>query len=248
MRILSMLLIPLCGTVAGSTVVFFVKNSLNCRVKKLLNGFAAGVMLAASVWSLLIPAIEIQGADSSAAWLPVTAGFLAGIFLLMLLSRAVLRLNCFKKFDSGFAKTAMLIFAVTIHNFPEGMAAGVTFAGSDFISVGQAVALSLGLAVQNFPEGAIVSLPLRNAGFSKLKSFALGFLSGVVEPIGALLTVFLAAQLTALLPFLLSFAAGAMIYVVVDELIPDSGNGDSTLTTAGTAAGFVLMMILDVAL
>jgi len=248
MRILSMLLIPLLGTAAGSAVVFFVKNSLDGSVQKILNGFAAGIMLAASVWSLLIPAIEIQGADSPLAWVSVTVGFLGGVFFLMLMSKAVQRFHFTEKFGKGFAKTALLIFAVTIHNFPEGMAAGVTFAGADYITEGQALALSVGLAVQNFPEGAIVSLPLKNVGLTKFKSFLFGVLSGVVEPVGALLTVFLASQLNSLLPFLLAFAAGAMVFVVVDELIPDRREEEANLVTSSAAVGFALMMILDIAL
>lgn len=248
MRIISMLVIPFLGTVLGSALVFFVKERINTSFEKIMNGIAAGIMLAASVWSLLIPAIEMQNNGSVFSSFSVAAGFLSGIIILMLLGKTVLKLPSVQKLGKNFAKTALLIFAVTIHNLPEGMASGVTFAGSDFITQGGAAALSVGLAIQNFPEGAIVSLPLKNAGVSKLKSFFCGVLSGIVEPLGALITVYVALKITAVLPLLFSFAAGAMFYVVVDELIPCSDGNETTTVTVSTALGFVLMMILDIAL
>ena len=251
------LLLPLLGTSLGAAMVFFLKGDIPPRVEKLLLGFASGVMIAASVWSLLIPAIEQSRGGAVPAWLPAAVGFLLGIVLLLALDSLVPHLHRHSDKPEGVrarvSRTAMLVFAVTLHNLPEGMAVGVAYAGaasgSAGVSMTGAFALALGIAIQNFPEGAIVSLPMRGEGASRGKAFLYGVLSGLVEPVGAALTIALARQLTPVLPYLLSFAAGAMIYVVIEELIPESQAGEhSNLGTVGATAGFVLMMVLDVAL
>ena len=238
-------------------MVFFMREKMNPRLEKMLLGFAAGVMIAASVWSLLIPAIELSEEQNVTGWVPAAAGFLLGIAFLLLLDSVIPHLH--KNSDepegmkSGLAKTTMLLFAVTLHNLPEGMAVGVTLAGALMgnagITMAGAFVLSLGIAIQNFPEGAIISMPLRGEGMSRRRAFMSGALSGIVEPIGAIITILLAEMATKVLPYLLAFAAGAMIYVVVEELIPESQNGEhSNIGTVGASLGFVLMMILDVAL
>lgn len=251
------ILIPLLGTALGAACVFFMKNTLNEIVQRLLTGFAAGVMVAASVWSLLIPAIEESSDMGVWAFVPAAVGFLIGIAFLLILDRAVPHLHLGAQSaegpKSGFKKTTMMLLAVTIHNLPEGMAVGVVYAGliagDASISAAGALALSIGIAVQNFPEGAVISMPLKAEGVKKPKAFLYGVLSGVVEPVGALLTVLAAGVILPALPYLLSFAAGAMIYVVVEELIPEASEGKhSNLGTVAFAAGFVVMMILDVAL
>ena len=251
------LLLPLLGTSLGAAMVFFLKGDIPPRVEKLLLGFASGVMIAASVWSLLIPAIEQSRGGAVPAWLPAAVGFLLGIVLLLALDSLVPHLHRHSDKPEGVrarvSRTAMLVFAVTLHNLPEGMAVGVAYAGaasgSAGVSMTGAFALALGIAIQNFPEGAIVSLPMRGEGASRGKAFLYGVLSGLVEPVGAALTIALARQLTPVLAYLLSVAAGAMIYVVIEELIPESQAGEhSNLGTVGAAAGFVLMMVLDVAL
>ena len=238
-------------------MVFFMKNKINSKIEKLLLGFASGVMISASVWSLLIPALEMAKTQGKIEWLPATVGFLLGIVFLLVLDSLIphLHLNSDKPegIKAKLKKTTMMVFAVTLHNIPEGMAVGVTFAGAlignSGITMAGAFALALGIAIQNFPEGAIISMPLKSEGMSKPKAFLCGALSGIVEPIGAIITIFLTSSVEAVLPYLLSFAAGAMIYVVVEELIPEAQEGEhSNIGTIGVAIGFVIMMILDVAL
>ena len=238
-------------------MVFFMKNKMNSKIEKLLLGFASGVMISASVWSLLIPALEMAKTQGKIEWLPATAGFILGIVFLLVLDSLIphLHLNSDKPegIKAKLKKTTMMVFAVTLHNIPEGMAVGVTFAGAlignSGITMAGAFALALGIAIQNFPEGAIISMPLKSEGMSKPKAFLCGALSGIVEPIGAIITIFLTSSVEAVLPYLLSFAAGAMIYVVVEELIPEAQEGEhSNIGTIGVAIGFVIMMILDVAL
>lgn len=250
------LLIPLIGTTIGSGLVFFTKKDLNPHFHKLLLGFAAGVMIAASVWSLLIPALELSE-NVTIQWLPAAVGFLAGMAFLLFLDHVIPHLHMDKAEPEGkpshLKKTTMLVLAVTLHNFPEGMAVGVVFAGmlagNGAVSMASAAALSLGIALQNLPEGAIISLPLRSQGVGSGKAFLYGAMSGVVEPIGALLTILLTPYVSGFLPYMLAFAAGAMIYVVAEELIPEAQTGDhSDVGTIGVALGFVLMMILDVSL
>lgn len=258
MKEYTILLIPFLGTTLGVAMVFFMKKELNSRLEKLLLGFASGVMIAASVWSLLIPAIEMaEEQGGRAPWLPASAGFLLGMGFLLLLDTLVPHLHIDSEKPEGvktnLKKTTMLVLAVTLHNLPEGMAVGVIFAAAMMentgITIAGATALAVGIAIQNFPEGAIISMPLRSVGFSRKKAFFYGVLSGVVEPIGSVVTILLAAHVKLILPYLLAFAAGAMIYVVVEELIPESQSGDHTnASTVGVAIGFTLMMVLDVAL
>ena len=256
-KIIIGLLIPFLGTALGAAMVFFMKNSMNKKIEKTLLGFASGVMIAASVWSLLIPSIDMATEQGKVAWLPAAVGFLLGILFLLVLDSVIphLHLNSDKPegIKSKLKKTTMMVFAVTLHNIPEGMAVGVAFAGAMIgntgITIAGALALAIGIAIQNFPEGAIISMPLKSEGMSKGKAFMLGVLSGVVEPMGALITILLTNLVVPVLPYLLSFAAGAMIYVVVEELIPEAQDGEhSNLATIGVAIGFVIMMILDVAL
>ncbi len=249
------LLIPLIGTMLGSAFVFFMKKDMSARLQKSLLGFASGVMVAASVWSLLIPAMEMDTDSGRWAVMPAAAGFLLGIGFLLLVDELTPHLHIGTDKPEGMrahlSRTAMLALAVTIHNLPEGMAVGVVFAGADSgmtnISAAGAIAVSLGIAIQNVPEGAIISMPMRAAGNSRWRSFLIGSLSGAVEPIGALAVLLLASVLMPALPYLLAFAAGAMFYVVVEELIPEASSGQhSNLSTIGFAVGFVLMMVLDV--
>ena len=251
------ILIPLIGTTAGSALVFFLRGEMRPWVQKLLLGFASGVMIAASVWSLLIPAIDMAEEQGSAAWVPAAIGFLLGVGFLLLLDSVVphQHLDCDRPegCPSGLGKSAMLTLAVTLHNLPEGMAVGVVFAGAlsgeAAVSAAAAFALAAGIALQNVPEGAVISMPLVGQGMGRGRAFLAGLLSGVVEPVGALLTILLTGLITPALPYILSFAAGAMIYVVVEELIPEAQAGEhSNIGTIGAALGFVLMMILDVAL
>lgn len=257
MEKLIVLLIPFIGTSLGAAAVFLMKNKVSPRIEKTLLGFASGVMIAASIWSLLIPSMEMAEEQGKIAWLPALIGFFAGVLFLLAIDSIVphLHLNADKPegVKSRFSKISMMLFAVTIHNIPEGMAVGVAYAGAasgnSGMTVAGAFALSIGIAIQNFPEGAIISLPLKGEGISKGKAFLLGILSGVVEPIGGLITILLASRIVALLPYMLSFAAGAMFYVVVEELIPEAHSGDhSNLGTIGASLGFALMMVLDVAL
>ena len=249
------LLIPLLGTIAGSAFVFFMKDQMPERVQKSLLGFASGVMVAASVWSLLIPAMEMEEAEGTWAVVPAAVGFLLGMGFLLLIDELTPHLHLGTSQPEGprskLSRTAMLALAVTIHNLPEGMAVGMVLAGAgqgvETISMASAVAVSLGIAIQNIPEGAIISMPMCAEGNSKWRSFMIGSLSGAVEPIGGLAVILLASMLTTLLPYMLAFAAGAMFYVVVEELIPEASEGQhSNLSTIGFAIGFVLMMILDV--
>ena len=258
MNILIGILIPLLGTTLGAACVFIMKKEMSKLVNKALLGFASGVMIAASVWSLIIPAIDMSNKMGKFAFAPAAIGVLIGIFFMLILDRIIPHLHLDNDKPEGLKneklkKTTMLVLAVVLHNIPEGMAVGIVFAGAmntgSTITIAGAFALSIGIAIQNFPEGAIISMPLRSEGTSKGKSFFYGFLSGVVEPIGAILTILFSAALTPVMPYFLSFAAGAMIYVVVEELIPESSIGDhSDIGTIGFAIGFVIMMILDVAL
>ena len=250
------LMIPLAGTTAGAGCVFFLKNAIRPIVQKALLGFASGVMIAASVWSLLIPAMEMSHEMGRLAFLPAAVGLLLGIFFLLALDQLIPHLHLDSNKPEGpkksLKKSTMLVLAVTLHNIPEGMAVGVTLAGllaeNGEITLAGALALSLGIAIQNFPEGAIISLPLREAA-GRRKAFLYGLLSGIVEPIGGAVMLLLSGFLGPALPYLLAFAAGAMIYVVVEELIPESAQGEhSNIGTIGFAVGFVCMMILDVAL
>ncbi|MBQ8050667.1 MAG: ZIP family metal transporter [Bacteroidaceae bacterium] len=249
------LLIPLLGTMLGAAFVFFMKDEMSPRLQKTLLGFASGVMVAASVWSLLIPAIDMGAGSGRWAVLPACVGFLLGIGFLLLIDELTPHLHIDTDTPEGprsrLSRTAMLALAVTIHNLPEGMAVGVVFAGAEQgmagISLASAVAVSLGIAIQNVPEGAIISMPMRAAGNSRWRSFLIGSLSGAVEPVGGLAVVVLASLMVPALPYLLAFAAGAMFYVVVEELIPEASEGKhSNLSTIGFALGFVLMMVLDV--
>ena len=251
------LLIPLVGTTLGAAMVFFLKNEINPKIQKLLLGFASGVMIAASIWSLIIPAIEMEEERGEIAWLPASIGFLLGIVFLLVLDSMIPHLHLDKTkpegLKSSFKKSTMLVLAVTLHNIPEGMAVGVVFAslmvGNSGIALTGAIALAIGIAIQNFPEGAIISMPLKSEGISKRRSFLYGALSGIVEPIAAILTILLTSIVLPILPYVLAFAAGAMIYVVVEELIPESQMGEhSNIGTIGVGIGFVIMMILDVAL
>ncbi len=249
------LLIPLLGTMIGAAFVFLMKDEMSPRVQKSLLGFASGVMVAASVWSLLIPAMEMEADEGKWAVLPAAIGFLLGIGFLLLLDELTPHLHIGTEKPEGphsrLSRTAMLALAVTIHNLPEGMAVGVVFAGAEGgiggLSLASALAVSIGIAIQNIPEGAIISMPMRAEGNSRWRSFIIGSLSGAVEPIGALAVVLLASLMTPALPYCLAFAAGAMFYVVVEELIPEASEGEhSNLSTIGFAFGFVLMMVLDV--
>lgn len=251
------ILIPFVGTALGAACVFFLKNQIPALVQKGLLGFASGVMVAASVWSLLIPAIEMSEDMGRMAFVPWAVGIAVGMAFLLLMDRLVPHLHLGAEKSEGLPahlkKTTMLVLAVTLHNIPEGMAVGVAFAGylsgEGTITLAGAAALAMGIAIQNFPEGAVISLPLRSEGQSRLKAFVCGTLSGIVEPIGAVITIAFAGILTPILPYILSFAAGAMLYVVVEELIPEASEGShSNIGTLGFGVGFVVMMILDVAL
>ncbi|MBQ6420910.1 MAG: ZIP family metal transporter [Clostridia bacterium] len=251
------LLIPFIGTAAGAACVFFLRKDLKLSVQRALTGFAAGVMVAASIWSLIVPAIEQSEKLDKLAFLPAFIGFWCGILFLLLLDHIIPHLH--RSIDqaegpkSRLNRTAMMVLAVTLHNIPEGMAVGVVYAGlvsgSSNITAGGALALALGIAIQNFPEGAIISMPLYAEGKSKPKSFLLGVLSGAVEPVFGALTVLIAGLVVPAMPYLLSFAAGAMLYVVVEELIPEMSAGEhSNIGVIAFALGFSVMMALDVAL
>lgn len=249
--------IPFLGTALGAACVFFMKKALSDRVQRALTGFAAGVMVAASVWSLLIPAMEQSAGMGKWAFVPAAVGFWIGILFLLLLDHIIPHLHQNSTQAEGpksqLERTTMMVLAVTLHNIPEGMAVGVVYAGyrsgSAQITAAGALALSLGIAIQNFPEGAIISMPLRAEGMSKGRAFLGGVLSGIVEPIGAVVTILAAGLIVPALPYLLSFAAGAMLYVVVEELIPEMSEGvHSDIGTVFFAVGFSVMMVLDVAL
>lgn len=255
--IIATLLIPFAGTLIGSAFVFFMKKEMPVLLQKALLGFASGVMVAASVWSLLIPSMEMSAGEGICTVLPAAIGFIAGMGFLLAVDYLTPHLHIGDESPEGLkariSKTAMLALAVTIHNIPEGMAVGVVIAGSlqDGIGIAPAAAMAtaIGIAIQNIPEGAIISMPMRAAGNSRRKSFLIGGLSGIVEPIGAVLVILLASLMTPILPYFLAFAAGAMLYVVVEELIPEASVGQhSNISTIGFAFGFVLMMVLDVVL
>ncbi|MBP5631721.1 MAG: ZIP family metal transporter [Clostridia bacterium] len=257
LKVIEGIAIPFIGTALGAACVFFMKKQLGRMVQRALTGFAGGVMVAASIWSLLIPAMEQSAEKGRWAFLPAFIGFWLGILFLLLLDRIIPHLHMNARKAEGpkskAKKTTMMVLAVTLHNIPEGMAVGVVFAGlisgSAQITAGGALALSLGIAIQNFPEGAIISMPLHAEGKTKSRAFALGALSGAVEPAGAALTVLFAGMFVPAMPYLLSFAAGAMIYVVVEELIPEMSEGEhSNIGVVMFALGFTLMMALDVAL
>lgn len=251
------LILPFAGTTLGAACVFLMKRRMNPMLEKLLMGFAAGVMTAASVWSLLIPSMEMTECNGYTKVVPAAIGFLAGVALLLILDVIVPHQHIDGLASEGpkskLSRTTKLVFAVTLHNIPEGMAIGVLLAAAlehnTYIPMSGALALSIGIAIQNFPEGAIVSMPLRTANNSRFKSFLIGSLSGIVEPIAAIITILLSSIVIPALPYLLAFAAGAMIYVVVEELIPETQQGrHSNMGTIGFSAGFALMMILDVVL
>ena len=250
------ILIPFAGTTLGSACVFFMKKTLHEGVQRALTGFAAGVMVAASIWSLLIPAMEQSEGLGRLAFIPATVGFWLGIGFLLLLDMAVPHLHQGADMPegphSGFSRTTMLVLAVTLHNVPEGLAVGLAFGlagNSSAMPLSGALALSLGMALQNFPEGAAISLPLKKEGLSNTRSFVYGALSGIVEPIAGVLGVLAAGTITGVMPWLLAFAAGAMIYVVVEELIPEASLGEHSHTgTLSVMLGFLVMMVLDVAL
>ena len=251
------LIIPFFGTLLGSAMVFFMRDTINEKVEKALLGFAAGVMVAASVWSLLIPSLDMTAEHGGIGWLPATVGLMLGVIFLLVLDMVIPHLHLNSDEPEGphtkIKKTTMMVLAVTLHNIPEGMAVGVTLAAAmangSGITMAAAIALSVGIAIQNFPEGAIVSMPLKSEGKSKSKAFLLGTLSGIVEPVAGFITILLTSLVVPVLPYLLSFAAGAMLYVVVEELIPESQIGKhSNIGTLGFAVGFALMMVLDVAL
>lgn len=256
-QILVGILLPFLGTCLGAALAFFMRSEMNNSIQRCLTGFAAGVMIAASVWSLLIPSLQQAASGVIPTFVPAVVGFWAGILFLLLLDNIIPHLHANSDEPEGIVaelrKTTMLVLAVTLHNIPEGMAVGVVFtgwiAGNSGISMMAAVSLALGIAIQNFPEGAIISIPLQAEGMSKRKSFFMGVLSGVVEPVAAVLTILAASLVVPILPYLLSFAAGAMVYVVVEELIPEMSAGEhSNLGTLAFAIGFTLMMALDTAL
>lgn len=256
MEIFVGIMLPFLGTTLGAACVFFMKNKMNVLIQKILLGFAGGVMVAASVWSLLIPAMEMAKDLGKLSFIPAAVGLMLGILFLLLLDHTIPHMHLDNEkegLDSNLKKSTMLVLAVTLHNIPEGMAVGTVFAGmlsgNAKMTFAGAIALSLGIAIQNFPEGAIISMPLKSDGLSKFKAFIYGTASGIVEPLAAFITILLANYVTPFLPYFLSFAAGAMLYVVVEELIPEASQGKhSNIATIGFALGFILMMILDVAL
>ena len=257
LQIASILIIPLCGTILGSASALLLGEKTASKMQNTLLGFASGVMVAAAVWSLLIPAIEFSEQNGDIGWIPAAVGFLCGMGFMLLLDHFTPHLHMDSATPEGLpsslGRSTMLMLAVTLHNIPEGMAVGVVVAGSltgqADLGVAAAVALAMGMALQNIPEGAIISLPIRAQGGSRLKSFGFGALSGIVEPISAVVTILLVEYLVGVFPYLLAAAAGAMVYVVVEELIPEAHQGKhSNIPTIGFAAGFVIMMVLDTAL
>lgn len=247
------ILIPFLGTTLGSLMAFFMKKQLNSKIEKLLLGFASGVMIAASIWSLIIPALEASEEQGLISWIPVAIGFIIGILFFVLVDVIMPYLENNKKVKIKSKNSAMLVLAVTLHNIPEGMAVGVIFAGvlagNIGITITGAFSLAIGIAIQNFPEGAIISMPLKGNGMSRTKAFFYGALSGIVEPIAATITLLFTNMIVPVLPYVLSFAAGAMIYVVINELLPPIQKDDkSKIATVGFTIGFLIMMILDVTL
>jgi len=257
MEVFVTIFLPFAGTVAGAAFVFFMKGAMNRTVQRILTGFAAGVMVAASIWSLIIPAMNQSEHMGKLAFFPAFVGVWGGFLFLLLLDEVIPHLHvgseCPEGTACGLGKSAMMVFAVALHNLPEGMAVGVVVAGwltgNESISAAAALALSLGIALQNLPEGAIISMPLKSGGMKRGKAFGYGVISGIIEPIGAIVTILLAEWIVPALPYMLSFAAGAMLYVVVEELIPEMSEGEhSNIGTIFFAVGFSLMMVLDVAL
>ena len=256
MEIILGIFIPFIGTIIGTSIVFFMKNTLNKALEKMLLGLASGVMIAASIWSLLMPSFEMAKNQGVIEWWPATLGFICGIVFLIItdifITKLENRLNLNKRIES-FRNNLMLFLAVTLHNIPEGMAVGVGFAGVISGNAGMAMvgamSLAIGIGIQNIPEGAIISMPLKSTGTTKYKAFLYGVISGIVEPIAAFITLLLTSKITTMLPYLLAFAAGAMMYVVSDELIPNAKKGKySKIGILGLTAGFLIMMILDIAL
>lgn len=251
------IMIPFLGTMLGAGFVFLLRDQIKSWVNTVLAGFASGIMMAASVWSLLIPSIEMSEGMGKMSFIPAAVGFALGIVFLLCMDKVVPHIHVENGQQEGvkakLKKTTMLVFAVTLHNIPEGMAVGIVYAGlgtqMSGITAAGAAALAFGIALQNIPEGAIISLPLKGEGMSKTKAFLYGTLSGIVEPIGAFITVLLTAYITPVLPYMLAFAAGAMVYVIIEELVPESAASEhSDIGTIGFTAGFVIMMIMDVAL
>ena len=255
-EVLGGLLLPFLGTTLGAGCVFFMKKGMHPTVQRILTGFAAGVMVAASVWSLIIPALEQSESLEKWSFIPAVVGFWLGILMLLALDRLIPHMHMNRQCEGPHCKlqkSTMLVFAVALHNLPEGMAVGVVFAGwlagNAEMSLAGAMILALGITIQNFPEGAIISMPLASEGVSKKRAFVYGVLSGIVEPLGALITILAGDFFTPILPYCLSLAAGAMFYVVVEELIPEMSEGEhSNIGTIAFSVGFTLMMILDVAL
>lgn len=257
LRVIIGILIPFIGTTLGSACVFLMRKSLSDRLYRALLGFTAGVMIAASVWSLLLPSINLSEHLNKLAFIPAVVGFFFGVIFLFILDRITPHLHVAAKSPEGpaskLSRTMLLVIAVTLHNIPEGMAVGVVFSsvlnGNVAVSSAAALVLSIGIAIQNFPEGAIISIPLKAEGNTRFKSFAYGTLSGIVEPIAAVITLLITSVIASALPYLLSFAAGAMIYVVIEELIPEATKNDKAdICTIGFTIGFAIMMILDVAM
>ena len=254
-------MIPFIGTTLGAACVYIMKDTLKDKVQKGLSGFAAGVMVAASIWSLIMPSMEmVEDRLANMAWIPAAVGFIVGVIFLLILDSVIPHQHIDSDHPEGMKaeslrKTTMMVLAVIIHNIPEGMAVGVSFAGVLYghgdLTMAGAMVLAIGIAIQNFPEGAVISMPLKAVGVNKHKAFGMGIFSGIVEPIAAIVTILLSSIMVPILPYLLSFAAGAMMYVVVEELVPEAtGEGEShtNIGTIGFAAGFVIMMILDVML
>lgn len=258
MNIIIGILIPFLGTALGAGCVYAMKKELNKKINKILLGFASGVMMAAAVWSLIIPAIDMSESMGKLSFIPAAIGVMVGVMFIFSLDKVIPHLHVDSNKEEGiksnkFNKTTKLVLSVVLHNIPEGMAVGIAFAavmnGGNAITFASAIALSLGIAIQNFPEGAIISMPLKSEGLSKNKAFMYGALSGIVEPIGAGITILFSSFITPMMPYLLSFAAGAMIFVVVEGLIPEAAEDNSADTSAiAFAIGFIIMMILDVAL
>jgi len=252
-KVLLVILIPFIGTSLGSALVFFMKNKLNKATHKLLLGFAAGVMIAASIWSLILPALEQGSITGPVSWLPAAIGVLLGFLFLLVIDLTINKISQKQNLINNHKKKSLLIFSITLHNIPEGMAVGVAvagfFYGNSILTLSAAFGISLGIAIQNIPEGAIVSMPYRMSGNSKFKSFFYGVCSGLIEPLAAIVTFFITSFVGAILPYVLAFAAGSMLFVSVQEVIPDAvSEGYTNLATMGFAFGFVLMMVLDVAL
>ncbi len=254
MEIILGILIPFIGTVFGSSIVFFMKNAFNMSVEKFLAGLASGVMIAASIWSLIIPSIELAENQGVISWFPAALGFIIGVLFLIITDYLISKIENKKKENRSLKNNTLLFLAVTLHNIPEGMAVGVAFAGVLAGNIGMTIAgamsIALGIGIQNFPEGAIISMPLKSTGTRKYKAFLYGVVSGIVEPIAAFVTLLLTSKITTILPYLLAFAAGAMMYVVIEELIPQNQkeNNFSKWRIIGVTVGFLIMMILDVSL